>query len=248
MPDHRPFFISETGIEVPAVSEEEMRAVDRVAETEFELSVLQMMENAGRNLANLTLQQLPSPESRIVVLAGPGGNGGGGICAVRHLRNHGAEVQLVLSKPIEELRGPAAVQAQIISADGMQIIPDSEVPSLIQSADLIVDALIGYSLRGAPAGRVRNYIELMNEATAPTISLDIPSGMDPTSGSTPGLSVEASAVLTLALPKVGLKKFPGRIHLADIGIPNGVYTRLEIPTPQIFTNTYIVQLMNSNPN
>ncbi len=247
MVDQRPFFISDTGVEVPAVSEEEMRAVDHLAETEFGLSVMQMMENAGRNLASFTLQQLPSSNSRIVVIAGPGGNGGGGICCVRHLRNHGADVQLVLSKPIEELRGPTAAQAHIVSADGLQVSSDGNVKSLIQTADLIIDALIGYSLRGEPEGRIRKFIEFMNEATAPIVSLDMPSGMDSTTGKKFGVCAEASTVLTLALPKFGLQKFPGQLFLADIGIPSGVFKHLNIPAPQIFKGTYIIQLMNSAP-
>lgn len=244
----RPFFKSDRGIEVPAVSEEEMREVDRVAETEFGLSVLQMMENAGRNLAELTLQKLPSSGSRIVVLAGPGGNGGGGICCARHLRNRGADVRLVISKPIEQLRGPAAVQTQIVSADGIQITPDGEVSGLLQTSDVIIDALIGYSLRGEPEGQIRTFIEIMNNASSQIISLDMPSGIDSTTGNTPGLFVEAATVLTLALPKFGLQNFPGQIYLADIGIPRCVYKRLEIPTPLIFTDSPMIQLLNTRPN
>ena len=88
-------FITDNGIEVPAVTREQMVEVDRVAIEDTGPNLLQMMENAGRNLAEQALSSLGDSwrEANIVVLAGSGGNGGGGICGARHLANHGAQMR-----------------------------------------------------------------------------------------------------------------------------------------------------------
>src|SRR5215813_10687352 len=93
-------FETDQGILVPAVTAEEMREVDRVAVEETGPNLYQMMENAGRNLATLALEILGgySNRCRILVLAGTGGNGGGGICAARHLANRGVPVVLSLAE------------------------------------------------------------------------------------------------------------------------------------------------------
>lgn len=101
-------FLTDTGIEVPAVTAEQMREVDRIANQETGPNLFQMMENAGRNLALLAMAVLGEKwtASRIVVLARSGGNGGGGICAARHLANRGLDVRLCLAEPdhLEEAR------------------------------------------------------------------------------------------------------------------------------------------------
>ena len=85
-------FRTEDGLELLAVTAPEMREVDRVATDEFGLGVLQMMENAGRSLAVHALEMLREGGGQVAVLAGSGGNGGGGLSCARHLRNHGVSV------------------------------------------------------------------------------------------------------------------------------------------------------------
>lgn len=94
-------FFTETGIEVPAVTADQMREIDRIAMEETGPNLFQMMENAGRNLASLALELLENrwQQSKILVLAGTGGNGGGGICAARHLANRNVDVTLCLTNP-----------------------------------------------------------------------------------------------------------------------------------------------------
>jgi NAD(P)H-hydrate epimerase len=94
-------FQTEAGLVVPAVTSEQMREVDRVAIEEVGPNLYQMMENAGRNLASMCVEMLGQAWARspVVVLAGTGGNGGGGICAARHLANHGGQVTLVTTMP-----------------------------------------------------------------------------------------------------------------------------------------------------
>src|SRR5262249_40569114 len=83
--------------ELPALTTEQMREVDRVMVEDLHIELVQMMENAGRSLAELAIDRF-SPGS-VTVLAGPGGNGGGGLVAARHLANRGCQVQVVLSEP-----------------------------------------------------------------------------------------------------------------------------------------------------
>ena len=99
--------VSDTGVIVPAITTNQMREVDRVAIEELGPNLYQMMENAGRNLALMVMDVLGSDWSStpITVLAGTGGNGGGGICAARHLANRGADVALVVSEPTRGLKG-----------------------------------------------------------------------------------------------------------------------------------------------
>jgi NAD(P)H-hydrate epimerase len=97
---------------------------------------------------------------------------------------------------------------------------------VIRRSRLVVDALVGYSLRGAPRGRVAQLIAQCNQENARVLSLDLPSGLDATTGETPGVVVAPERTLTLALPKTGLRNVPGELYLADIGMPPEVYEPL----------------------
>ena len=103
-------------------------------------------------------------------------------------------------------------------------------------------ALIGYSLDGQPRGRTAELIRLCNLTSAPVLSLDIPSGMDTTTGTTPGVAVRPGRIMTLALPKTGLDRFTGELQLADIGIPPELYAEVGINLDAVFTGGYRVGL------
>src|SRR6516162_8963966 len=165
-------FVSDTGVEIPTVSAAEMREVDRIAMEDTGPNLFQMMENAGRNLASLSIQLLTARwhDALVVVLAGPGGNGGGGICAARHLANHRGRVALGLSDP-DRLRDVPAMQRKIFHQTQGQEIEGSRIAG--QRPDLVVDALIGYSLRGAPAGMAADLIRWANGTGAPILALDV---------------------------------------------------------------------------
>jgi NAD(P)H-hydrate epimerase len=227
-------FQTEAGVPVPAVTEEQMREVDRIAMQEFELGVLQMMENAGRILASQVLDMLGGQDGSAVILAGPGGNGGGGICCARHLHNNGIDMQLALSRQPERLGEAAARQYKILSQAGIKPLDSAEVENAIRSAGVTVDALIGYSLRGAPRGGTADMIELCNRHGRRVLSLDLPSGLNATTGDAPGLAVNAERTLTLAMPKTGLQCYRGDLLLADIGIPPQVYRAIGIQFEPFF--------------
>jgi NAD(P)H-hydrate epimerase len=222
-----------------------MREVDRVAVEVFGLGILQMMENAGRNLALNALDMLGRARGWVAVLAGAGGNGGGGLCCARHLHNHGVEVRVVLSKAADELRGAARGQLDILRAAGLEPVAAQHAVEAVAQADLTVDALVGYSLSGAPRGRVSELIEVCNHHSARTLSLDVPSGLDATSGRAPGLVVRPERTLTLALPKTGLLHAPGALYLGDIGIPPAVYVSLGLSFAPFFGDRYWLELVGT---
>ena len=175
---------------VPALTTEQRRAVDRAMVEDLHIELVQMMENAGRGLAELAITRF-SPSS-VTVLSGPGGNGGGGLVAARHLANRGCRVQVVLSEP-GRLTPVPAHQADILAR------MDVTIASRPAAADLIIDALIGYSLRGEPTGTVAELITWATGQAAPILALDTPSGLDLTTGAPGTPAVQATATLTLAL-------------------------------------------------
>ena len=228
-------FRTADGETVPAVTTEEMRAVDRVAVEEFGVDLLQMMENAGRTLALAARER--RGEGPVAVVAGDGGNGGGGLACARHLANHGVPVAVVLDRPPAELSGAAAHQHATLAEMG---VPAEVGPGALPAdAGLVVDALIGYGLAGEVRGQAREVVEAVRDIDgAPVLSLDVPSGRDATTGDVLGTPVEPDAVVTLALPKTGLGAVEATLVLADIAVPAGVYDRLGIPCARPFDGRY----------
>jgi NAD(P)H-hydrate epimerase len=221
-------FITNNGIEVPAVTTEQMIEIDRIAMEETGPNLYQMMENAGRNLCMLTLEKLGADwkKSRILVLAGTGGNGGGGICAARHLANHGADVTVCVTD-VSRLKEVPAYQLHILQSTSAKVITVEELK--IENPDIILDAIIGYSLTGEPARNALKMIEWASGKSAFIISLDVPSGINSSTGAGAINHIKPNATLTLALPKTGLSPVvSGELYLADIGIPDKVYNQLEI--------------------
>jgi NAD(P)H-hydrate epimerase len=214
-----------------------MREVDRVAVEEFDVLLIQMMENAGAHLAELTMRRF-QPRS-VTVLCGGGGNGGGGLVAARHLANRGVRVHVTLGVEPSRLGEVPRHQLSIVERMSLPIAPDPV------ASDVVVDTLIGYSLRGEPRGRVADMIRWANRQRVPICSLDIPSGLDATTGDIGDPCVHATATLTLALPKTGIAAAPevvGELYLADISIPSAVYARLGVAVDPIFTPGRIVRL------
>ena len=128
----------------------------------------------------------------------------------------------------------------------MQVVGDGVI---LPSAELIVDALLGYSLKGVPTGNVANLIHAAKEHGAPTLSLDLPSGLDATTGAVHEPSIRATATLTLALPKEslrapGARRYVGELYLCDIGVPPDLYgsPALSLSVAPIFTANEIVRL------
>lgn len=221
------------------LTETEMIEVDRVMIEDLGIELIQMMENAGRNLAQLVVD-LFSPGS-VTVLAGSGGNGGGGLVAARHLANRGVDVTVTLGRPAEAIGLVPTHQLDILERMGLPVHPEP------RRADVVVDALIGYSLKGAPRGRIGELIGRIEAVGSLVVSLDTPSGVDVTDGSVPGIAVRADATMTLALPKVGLRNAPqvGELYVADISVPPSVFAALGVGPAPDFGNNSIIHVIDS---
>lgn len=226
---------------VPWITTADMIDVDRVMIDDLGIGLIQMMENAGRNLAELVIG-LHGPRSAAVYV-GSGGNGGGGLVAARHLHNRGVATTVVTGRPREALGEVPGIQLAIAERIGISVVTEPV------DAELFVDALIGYSLRGAPRGRLAELIVALEERStgAPIVSLDVPSGVDTTTGATPGVAVNASATLTLALPKIGLRASPnvGRLFVGDISVPPSVHGDLEPDVRALFGESPIVEIASA---
>ena len=237
---------------LPALTTDQMREVDRLMAEEFGIQLVQMMENAGRNLALLAGRILSDEDETdalqdrpIVVLAGRGNNGGGGLAAARHLLNWGAWVQIVLTHPPGEF-------PEGVTRDQLSTLRRMDAPLAwadegweLPPADLVIDALIGYGLSGHPRGRAADLIQLANSSVAPILSLDAPSGLDTTSGRLCDPHIAASVTMTLALPKQGLlqpqaRAASGQLFLADIGVPPTLYERLNLVVPPLFARDTVL--------
>lgn len=239
------------GSSLPAVTAQEMREVDRLMLEDVGISLLQMMEQAGHHLARAAQRMaVRSAGSRqIVVLVGRGNNGGGGLVAARYLRNWGFPVRVVLAAPPESYKDAPAHQLAITRK--LKMSPEEQVADrCLSEAALVVDALIGYGLEGPPHGGIGELIHRVNRSRAPVLSLDIPSGLDATSGVPFEPCMRARVTLTLALPKTGLLKrgargLVGDLYLADIGVPAAVYERLGLEVGPIFRRGDVLKIRSA---
>jgi NAD(P)H-hydrate epimerase len=239
---HRFAFRTEEGALVPAVTADEKREVDRVAAQDFGLTIPQMMENAGRSLAQHALEMLGGQNGQVTMLAGTGGNGGGGLCCAWHLHNRGLRDGVLLAGEESALVPAATNQMRILSAAGIEPLPLAEARFFLSGSSLAVDALIGYGLRGVVTGASAQLIAECNEFAERVLSLDAPSGLNATTGERPGPEVHPHRTLTLALPKTGLHSVAGDLYLADIGIPPEVFHRVGLHLEMPFGTGYHTRL------
>lgn len=222
---------------IPAITGEQMAEVDRIMMQDMGVDTLQLMELAGygvadavRRHAGIDLHARP----RILALAGTGGNGGDAMVAARLLQAWGAKTTTVLMKPRDKFSGSARHQLAILDRMGIPVREPDEVEAL-PDADLVIDGLLGFSLRGDPRGEAARLIRMANDHPAPVVAIDLPSGLNATTGHVGDPCIQASMTVTLALPKTGLLTAPqavtGEIWLADIGVPSSVYDRIGVQVP-----------------
>lgn len=227
---------------IPSVTRDQMREVDRLMVDEFGILLIQMMENAGLQLARLTGRIAAG--GPIIVIVGGGNNGGGGLAAARRLHSWGFGVSVVTIKPLSSFTGLPAAQLRPLLRFGVPVCPFS---GCIPKGSVIVDALIGYGLEGAVRGESSEIIKGMNQAGTPVVSLDVPSGLDADTGLPQGVAVRADGTVTLALPKRGLladgaRQYVGQLYVADIAVPGEVLRLAGVHSPDIFREHGLIRL------
>jgi len=243
-------WLSENAATVPWLTTEQMVEVDRAMIEDFHILLPQMMEHAGRHLAHLARARFLDGDARgraVVVLAGPGGNGGGALVCARRLSAWGARVSVAVTAGDDRFADVPRHQLDIVRRMGIPIHRAGALPDVAPA--LVIDGIIGYSLRGRPRDEAAEAIRWANAAPAPVLSLDVPSGLDAATGQPFDPTVEATATMTLALPKQGLRSDAGRplvgeLYLADIGVPRELYGRapLGLEVPDVFAADDLVRL------
>lgn len=236
---------------LPYLTTEQMREVDRAMIEDYGIQLIQMMENAGRTLAHLARVRFLDGDPRgkqVIVLSGTGGNGGGALVGARRLHNYGAAVQVVTVKEDDALAPIPRQQLHILRQMGVSVY-GAQAPEVVGDANLIVDGLIGYSLRGAPRGAAAELIRWANAQPVPVLALDVPSGLDTTTGIAQDPTIRATATMTLALPKEGLRTpgveaYVGELYLADISVPPDLYAQppLTLEVGPVFASSDILRL------
>lgn len=211
------------------LTSEEVRRIDEVAIKDFGVDVLSLMENAGLQTATQARRMLGGNviAKSVVCLVGKGNNGGDGLVAARHLHDWGATVHIALGAPKREFREIPAKQLTTVEKLGL---PLTEGATDLRRSELVIDALLGYNSAGDPRGGVADLIRLANRSGAPILALDIPSGLDPTSGVPNKPCITAKATITLGFPKMGFlnpdsRASVGELYLCDVSLPREVYSR-----------------------
>lgn len=224
---------------------EELAEADRIAVEEFGIDVIALMENAGAEVGILARKMLGGNVRgrKVIVVAGRGNNGGDGLVAARHLHNWGAEVRVILGAEIADLRDMPAKQMKILEM--MRIEVDGPAGE-IGRADLIVDALLGYGSKGNPREPVAGLIQKINASGVPVLAVDIPSGMDATTGEHNMPCTIATATVTLGFLKTGFlnsesARFVGELYLADISLPEEIYRKYG-QNPGVFGTTTTLKI------
>ncbi len=206
----------------PCLDAEEMRATDRWAIQDRGVPSLQLMETAGRAVAEAAAELAGS--SRTAVVCGKGNNGGDGLVAARILREMGFEVDALLLAPGDQLSDDA--KANLKRFDGARSVDPGEIGPAIAGTGVVVDAIFGTGFAGTPRDPAATAIDAMNEADAPVVATDVASGINAANGEVEGKAVAADVTVTFHAPKLGHWVAPGKEHtgelrVAPIGIPDG---------------------------
>jgi len=224
----------------------QMAELDRVTIQRYGIPSLVLMENAGRCCADRILRILEDKvgapqEASVAVVCGKGNNGGDGMVVARHLHNRGAYVEVFLLGEVDELSGDARTQYDILQRMDVEarVIRDTEgvedLRTYLEEVHLCVDAILGTGLSAPLAGTVREVVEVINLSMATVFAVDIPSGIDGTTGRILGEAIRADYTGTFGLLKLGNVLLPGSIHcgeteIYDIGIPSRAVFDAEIKT------------------
>ncbi|MEW5706371.1 MAG: NAD(P)H-hydrate dehydratase [Actinomycetota bacterium] len=210
------------------VTSSEMLKIEEQAESRFGLSVGLLMERAGQAVADEAGRMLPGP-GNVLIVCGKGNNGGDGFVAARLLSQAGYKVT-VFSLADREAFPPAARKAFDNLPPEVKLIKDPDLDLLDRSmheSDLIIDAIFGFSLRGAVRGIASEVIDILNSSKKPILSVDLPSGLEADTGKVHNVAVKANQTVTFSAIKLGMLLLPGseytgEVYVADIGIPDSL--------------------------
>ncbi|WP_169978043.1 NAD(P)H-hydrate epimerase [Tautonia rosea] len=209
------------------LSRDEVRSIDLRAADELGLPTLVLMENAGRGAA-ACLRDAAGPEPRpVLILCGPGNNGGDGAVVARHLDAWGWPVRVRWTVSADQLRGDPAAQHAILHRAGFDqrtLTDTNDLATELSWADWVVDGLLGTGLTRAVEGLLRDMIETVNASAKPVLALDLPSGLDCDTGQPLGVAVRAQVTTSFVARKRGFdapgaSDWTGTVQVVEIGVP-----------------------------
>ncbi len=213
----------------------------------FRLSELQIQENAGRILSALVRELYGSLEELHVAIAvGLDFKAGVALAAARFLQNKGSKVTtLLIGRPENEA---SEMQLEIFKKmnENLHVL---QWPTL-ETVDVIIDGIAGFTLFHPPSGRMKDLIELVSCHDRPIMSIEIPSGLGAMNGKPLGTVIKARDTVALGIPKEplfmeGNKKYVGSVYLADVGIPLAAYHRLGLEMPNLFAEVEVIRLSSN---
>ncbi|MGH7215240.1 MAG: NAD(P)H-hydrate epimerase [Tepidisphaeraceae bacterium] len=208
----------------------QVREVDRLASERYHIPSICLMENAARAAADVACQMLDNDcVGEILIVCGPGNNGGDGLAMARFLHNRGADVTIALAADPAKYKGDAKTNYGIVLAIGLPVLSLAS-PEDIRELDsgpclLVVDAVFGTGLSRPPDESFARVVAFINRPSCPVLSIDVPSGLDCDTGQPLGPAcVRATRTVTFVAEKVGFAVRPapdylGHVHVADIGCP-----------------------------
>ncbi len=194
--------------------------VDRLARTKFRMPSIVLMENAGRLSAEEILRL--TRKGKVLVICGKGNNAGDGLVCARYIKNSGAKVDVLFARSKAKIKSPETLaNLSMAKALGIRIL--RRIPRRL-SYSVIVDAIFGIGFRGSLPADVAKSVNFLNRSGIPIIALDVPSGLDATTGRSSGACVRAKKTITFGLLKTGFRrkgsgKYTGRVIVKDIGLP-----------------------------
>lgn len=233
----------------PFISAEKMARIDKIMVKEMNIQIMQMMEIAGLDVALLAKKMCKG--KNIVVLCGKGNNGGDGIVAARHLENFGFNCTLIFPFNPSKLKNIPKHQIGIAKKMEIPIInsstQQSKVNVAIKKANLIIDCLIGYNLKGNPRGEFAELIEAANNSGKKILACDVSSGLDASSGKSYEPCIKADSTIALTLPKEGLrkkdgKKFSGKIFVGYLTVPDIVLKKAGVKPKNWFSKNLVEKI------
>jgi ADP-dependent NAD(P)H-hydrate dehydratase / NAD(P)H-hydrate epimerase len=206
----------------PLPDAEAMRATDRWAIERQDVPSLDLMERAGAGVARAV--EVHAPDGPVAVVCGKGNNGGDGLVVARLLREAGRPVTVICVAPAQEFTGDARANLDRLAGDAPVSLEQGM--EAIAQATVTVDALLGTGFAGDPHGPAAAAIDALNESHASVVAVDVPSGVDASTGVVSTRAVRAAVTVTFHAAKPGLwinpgKTHAGEVHVIDIGIPRG---------------------------
>jgi len=219
----------------PILTRDQVRRLDQLAVSEYGMSGLVLMENAGRGTTDVLCSL--GVAGPVVICCGRGNNAGDGFVIARHLDIRGYAARVLLWADPDELTGDAAANYQILrkTAVPIEVFSGSHGADALQGrlggAAWIVDALLGTGARGEPRPPLDAVIDQLNAARAPRLAVDLPSGLDCDTGQAARHTVRAAHTCTFAAVKPGLLQpeatpYVGQLHVVDIGTPRSLVERM----------------------